>query len=457
MHRRCVEQRSAEALRALGQHHTVPAQGRHACRLQTGRATTCHQHAARAHGGRDRQFRFPPHLCVHGAVHVGIEGRDQHRIDAVLATEAAAYAPHIPGTQLVGQLGIGEQRPRHHHQIRAALGKDALGLIGIMDAPHHHHRHIDHPPDRTRHRHVVAVAVARAAHDLPDDLVVRDAATHLYGAYTGLDQQRGDLLRVLQFATVPGVFIARDAQRDRERRAHALTDVADNLEQEAGAPFDCSARVDVLAAVTGGAEKGAEQHVSVRGMEFHAVVTGLLRTAGGIAVERGHAQDLVCIHHAARPTGACVHVDRRAHRIGHGFGAGMADLRLDAGTERMHATHEFAVALDEPVLAQRERLRLVALRRIHRAHFNRDQPHSAGSARLVVTDQALADSKIRRAVIGGHRGHHETVAQLHPADGEGAEQSGESVHASGPKTFRPEGNIACLIGKATLTVLATTP
>ena len=114
----------------------------------------------------------------------------------------------------------------------------------------------------------------------------------------------------------------------------------------------------------------------------------------------------------------------------------MADLRLNARAEAMDTLDQLAVLLDEAILTETERLRLVTLRAVDRTHFQRDQTDTAGGARLVVADQALGYLELLAPVIGRHRRHHQPVAHVHAADRDRAEQVFEILHDSRSERFR---------------------
>ena len=130
-------QLAAEGSAALQHGELVAPSGRHAGHLEPGRASADHHDPLRFRRGTQvAPLELAAHDGVHRAhrpaEHLGGMRLDGVR-DATVAGDAAADLDHAALAGLVGELGIGDARPRHSHQVTDPLGEQLLGHHRVVD------------------------------------------------------------------------------------------------------------------------------------------------------------------------------------------------------------------------------------------------------------------------------------------------------------------------------------
>ena len=194
----------------------------------------------------------------------------------LVAGDADRDALAVAGDRLVGELGVGEQRPGHGDEVARAGRDQPVGDLGRIDAVAggHGHRHGRLEPadvlgeGRVRHhagngRHLGLVPaeagaddIGAGAHDLlrdPHGLVPRQAA---------LDQVEHGM-----------------AVDDEEVRAQGGADAGDHGERKARAVLEAAA--PAVGAVVGAQRQELADQVALRAHHLDAVVAGLAGEAAG--------------------------------------------------------------------------------------------------------------------------------------------------------------------------------
>src|SRR5690606_21765992 len=127
---------------ALPEFDLVPTLRGDARRFQTRRATADHQDAL-ALLWRYHLSVTPAALAACHRVYETADGTSKvDRADAALVTaDAGPDVGEAALSCLTREGRVGQQRPRHDHHVRLALGQDSLGVDWVDDSPHGHDRH----------------------------------------------------------------------------------------------------------------------------------------------------------------------------------------------------------------------------------------------------------------------------------------------------------------------------
>ncbi|KAG1198125.1 hypothetical protein G6F35_012683 [Rhizopus arrhizus] len=246
---------------------------------QPGRASTDHGHLLRRGGravdqlglvGRTRVDQAAGQLVLEHVVQAGL-----------VAGDAGVDRLGAAGAGLVGPVRVGQQWARQRHHVRTAIGQDAFGHFGHVDAVGGHQRqsHVrlelggDAGKGRTRHRS----GNGWNARFMPADAGIDDRRA------CGLDGLclLHDLLPV---AAVLDQVHQRQAVDDDEVRTAGFTDAAHDLHREAHALAGVAA--PAVTARVGARRDELVDEVALRAHHFHAVVAGLagqLRAARVVA------------------------------------------------------------------------------------------------------------------------------------------------------------------------------
>ena len=235
--RRFGAQDAAERVVRLAERHVVPAQCRRAGRHHAGDAAADHEHLPLPRGGNDVE---PLELAADARVErAATRLRDGTLGHAHEAAHAANDVVALVRHHLVRQLGIGEQRAAHHHEIGLAARDDLLHLIGIRQAAD--------GGDGNRHVLLDLLGEVDVAAVLAEHRGVGDAETELVGAGRHVDDVDEVLERMRNAAALVEVVAAVEelgaahAQLNREVRAHLGAHRGEDLASEAHAILERSA------------------------------------------------------------------------------------------------------------------------------------------------------------------------------------------------------------------------
>jgi hypothetical protein len=342
--------------------------------------------------------------AAEGVVQAGLVAADAG-VDLVLAALA----------RLVHQLGVGQHRPRHRHQVGIAAGQHVLGHLRHVDAVAGDHRHLqlaaqpagDLREGRARHHR----GDGRHRRLVPAEMGADDVGA---GAHHRM-AERDDL--------VPGQAAfehvhRRDAEDDQEALAHGRAHAPHHLHREAHAVIPRSA--PAVGAQVGLLHQKGGQQVAGRADDLHAVVARqlghgralrevvqLLLNARLVQLVRREAAD-------ARLHRRRCHALRRA-----GQRAGVQDLHADLhlGVGRMHCLRDEFVLFR---LSRRGQLAADAAFGVGRDAAGDDHAHAPARAFRVIRRHA------REAVRclfqpGVHRAHQDAVLQRREAHVQRAE------------------------------------
>ena len=119
----------------------MPALGGHGGSSQPGRAGTHHGDFFHGNGRQIIEFGFMAGTRVDQATgQFAAKGVVQA---CLVATDAGIDLVAAPGSRLVDELGVGQERTRHRHHIGIAFGQDLLGDFRSVDAVGGNQRHVN--------------------------------------------------------------------------------------------------------------------------------------------------------------------------------------------------------------------------------------------------------------------------------------------------------------------------
>ncbi len=260
--------------------------------------------------------------------------------------------------------------------------------------------------------HAAIAAVARVGVERLAGLMDRilefaaDGERDVVGAH--LRHAQRDALRVRQAVAVLDRFLGQEAHADGKILAHGLAHARHHLAEQAQAAFERAAVIFVAALVVARQKRG--ERVGVRGMEFHAIVSGLARARGGGGELVDDAVDLGGIEHVdgLAPAGA-----RHFHEVD--------DLRHDLrGAGIVHAIDQLAMAGEEFVVGDAQQR--AGFRAVDGHRLDHDQADMAARIAHVAVDDAVVDEAVLAGEPRDHRGHEHPVGDGHRVDGEGLEE-----------------------------------
>ena len=273
---------TAQSVLALEQGDPVTAFGGGHRRLEPAGAPTGHHHPAVAPGPGDGD-RLAPGPRVLDATEPSVES---HPPDAFLvARETGADIGGMTGTGFGGEVGIGDLAPHHADQIADAVVEGALGLLGVLEPAHPHHREIDGLADGARDEEGITGRDLHAGLDHEEG-----GGGHAYRGVDVVDlaggfDHTGHGHRVFDVGASLDELVA--AQPDPEDLVgpDGVPYGIDDLEQKAG-PLDQWSAVGVIPGVGGGREEAAHDR-GVRALELDAVEPTLHAVAGhqGVPVD----------------------------------------------------------------------------------------------------------------------------------------------------------------------------
>lgn len=231
----------------------------------------------------------------------------------------------------------------------------------------------------------------------------------------GLLQATRDVDHVVEGQTAIGVLITRNADVDDKVLAAALTNLGDDLEQEAHTGVERAA-VLVGALVVERSQKAAEHAVGVRRMDLDAIDASLLHTHGSVAKLMRELVNLIDRDRTRRLAGiGRTHKGRsdqtrRARNI-KGHVGGMEELRHDLAAVLVHSGGKLFPAGDKRVVVTAHVARQIGIGGLDRHDLGYDEAHAALGAGTVMIDQVVGHI----AMIGqvrGHRRHKDAVLDL---------------------------------------------
>ena len=235
----------------------------------------------------------------------------------------------------------------------------------------------------------------------------------------GLLQTTRDVDHVVEGQAAIGVLVARDTDVDDEVLAAALTNLGDNLEQEAHAGVE-RATVLVGTLVVERGQKAAEHTVGVRRMDLDAIDAGLLHAHGSVAelmrelvdlVDRDGARRLAGIGRAHKGRGDEA---RRARNV-KGHVGGVEELRHDLAAILVDGGGELFPAGDKRVVVAAHVTRQIGIGGLDRHDLGDDQAHAALGTGAVVVDQVVGHIAVV-GQVGRHRRHKDAVLDLGRTD-----------------------------------------
>ena len=245
------------------------------------------------------------------------------------------------------------------------------------------------------------------------------AARHVNHVDAGLLQATRDIDHVVEGQAAIGVLIARDTNVDDEVLAAALTNLGDDLEQEAHTGVE-RATILVGTLVVERSQKAAEHAVGVCRMDFNAIDASLLHTNGSVAklmrelvnlVDRDGARCLAGIGRAHKRRSDQA---RRARNV-KGHVSGVEELRHDLAAVLVDGRGELFPAGDKRIVVAAHVTRQIGIGGLDRHDLGDDQAHAALGAGTVVVDQVVGHI----AMIGqvrGYRRHKDAVLDLGRTD-----------------------------------------
>ena len=242
---------------------------------------------------------------------------------------------------------------------------------------------------------------------------------HMNHVDAGLLQATGDVDHVVEGQTAIGVLIARNADVDDKVLAAALTNLGDDLEQEAHTGVERAA-VLVGALVVERSQKAAEHAVGVRRMDLDAIDASLLHTHGSVAKLMRELVNLI-----DRDGTRCLAGVRRAHkgrsdqarrtRNVKGHVGGVEELRHDLAAILVDGRGELFPAGDKRVVVAAHVTRQIGIGRLDRYDLGDDQANAALGAGTVMIDQVVGHIAMI-GQVGGHRRHKDAVLDLGRTD-----------------------------------------
>ena len=343
---------------------------------------------------------------------------------ALVASHAIHDAVRLALARLVAELGVGELRATHDHEVDLVVLEDLLGELGRVDAADSDGDHAGFASDA---RGVVDVEAGLEVDRRylervggGDDVATRDVE-HVDAGLAGHLAERDG---VLDGHTV---FKAVVERADAHEQGHVLGDVlanrADAGERELGAVLQAAAPL-VVAVVEARGEEGVRQ-VVVGAVELDAVVARFDAARCGLAVA---VDDLVDLLDGDAGDGEAVDghlVGDQDLRLGiHGDGDGSLP-QLDSGASAlaMDGVGEAAVSLDVAVLGDGQEA-VGGAGHMDGGDLHDREAHAARRADAMVLDELVGDLALM-AHARAHGGHHHAVAHGERLDGEGLKELGE--------------------------------
>jgi hypothetical protein len=258
---------AAELRFLLVERNLVPPQSGDTRRLQTCGASPGDQDPLRLFRGDDGHLLLPARGRVHDAAG---RFRLHDEVDAPLtAPDAGDDVLEAALGGLLRHLRVGVQRPSHGHQIRPAGLQDELRDIRSVDPAHTDHRYVDDLLDGLGEGGVEGEGGAQWGNHGPEDGGNR-ASRHLEGVDSGLFQDAGDELGLLEAATAGTSLVARDPHDDREIAADSGADRLEDVEKELEPPLERPA-VAIGSLVEERGQERAHHGIAVGGVDLDGV------------------------------------------------------------------------------------------------------------------------------------------------------------------------------------------
>ena len=360
--------------------------------------------------------------------------------------------PDIVGPT-AGDLGddvrVGDMGAGHADHVGVAVGEDALGVVGVDDAPDREHRQADHLLDGRRQGHEQAVGrrgrrpVGGALH--PVEIGAGDNV-EIVELTAGLERL-GDLGHGALVEAVVDKLVAGNAHADDEVGPGGVAHRRDHLEGEAQAVFQ-GAAVAVAALVSVRRQEVGDQQAE-GAEDLNAVETARTHPPGGGAEGRHHLVDFRRGHGVGRLADQF-----RGHRRGRpqglarlaavDAGAVVGELGEHAAAFLAHRLGKFLVTGNNAVVDVGEGVgRAQVAGPVNRRRPGDLQGDPAPRLGPVIGDIAIAGD----AVVGDARhmgGDQHPVAQGLGPDLEGRQQMGEfgRAHNRGSlRVFPAAGNV----------------
>ena len=323
--------------------------------------------------------------------------------------------------RLIHQIGIGQHRPRHRHQIGMAGGQHGFCHIGHVDAVRCDHRHTDMLADPPRH-----FGKGGTRHHGGDGGHLGFVPGEMGGDDGGARgfHRLGQLDHLLARHAALQHVHRRDAEHDDELVAHGGTGAADHLHREPHAVFETAA--PHIGAHVGLLDQEGGQQIAGRSDDLHPVIARRLRlhrTIGEIGQLFFNAVGIQFVRReAANARADCRwgHTGRRA-----GQRPGVEDLQHDLHI-RVRRMHGFG---DDPMLSRFGRCRQFAAAAafmIGRNAAGDDHPHPAARP-LGEECRHAFEAAFDVLKAGVHRSHQDAVFQ----GGESQFQRGEHQGIAG--------------------------
>jgi hypothetical protein len=128
---------------------------------------------------------------------VGVDVAAQATAGAVDAADAALVradaGPDLglaPLEALRHEIGVGDRRPHHRHEVGRSAREDRLGLGQIHDPPGDDRRDVEEPRDLGRVRNLVAVGRVQGGDDRVTDVEAADREVHVVDEAGGRELRR---------------------------------------------------------------------------------------------------------------------------------------------------------------------------------------------------------------------------------------------------------------------------
>ena len=271
----------------------MAAQRGDACRLETRRSATDHEHVTPFRRGLDRPLELVAGLRIDGTADTLV---DEDLADTDVAVDARPDQFAAPFRELARQVRIGEQLAAQQDEVIAATSDVFIRDLGL-DAPGGQDGHADGLPDRSRVTDQRAGLVNQRRLGECDSIGERRVGGNADGLRAGLLGKPGSRDGVGdRDAALGAQFLAIQPDPDRVVRADATLHGRDRLEQQPGTVLERAA-VFVLALVVIRREEPCED-VGVRGMHLHPVESRRLRARGRCGKPLDHLLDVALVHHA---------------------------------------------------------------------------------------------------------------------------------------------------------------
>ena len=380
------------------------------------------------------------------ALNIGVDGAGDalakhNAVQAAQAANAGADVVGVAGSGLVAELGIAQIGAAHHADVGSAVLDQLLGDPSLVNAADRGNGNVHVLLNLTRASGVRGLL--RTGSGNRGAALDGGAARHVNHVDAGLLQATRDVDHVVEGQAAIGVLIARDADVDDKVLTTALTNLGDDLEQEAHAGVERAA-VLVGTLVVERGQKAAEHAVGVRRMDLDAIDASLLHAHGGIAklmcelvdlIDRDGARRLAGIGRAYKGRSDQA---RRARNV-KGHVGGVEELRHDLAAILVDGRGELFPTGDKRIVVAAHVTRQIGIGGLDRHDLGDDQAHAALGAGTVMIDQVVGHIAMI-GQVGGHRRHKDAVLDLGRTDLDRAKEHriGRGLH-TGFLSFEPLG------------------